>query len=301
MSDDPAYPATPQAPPTCPRHPDRVSYVRCQRCNRPACPDCQRPAAVGVQCVDCLKEQGKTVRQGRTVFGGQVQAAPVVSYVIIGICVLVYLLQMTRRGFTADIAFAPALGKDEPWRFLTSAFAHSTSQVTHILFNMLALWMVGAQYLERLLGGARYAAVYLISAFGGSVCYLLLSSPPTPTDLAAGDFGNWYQFAVGASGAVFGLFGALVVLNRKLNLSTAGMWATIAINAVIGFVIPNIAWQAHLGGIVTGAACAAVIAAFNAPERRRYQWPALAGIVVVLVVLAAAKYASVGSYPQLLG
>lgn len=291
MSDPTAYRATPQAPPVCPRHPDRVSYVRCQRCNRPACPQCQRPAAVGVQCVDCVREQARTVRTGRTVFGGSVQATPVVSYAIIGLCAVVYLLQLVVPGFTGDIAFRPDLGRDEPWRFVTSAFAHSPSQFTHILFNMLALWVVGAQYLERLLGGVRYAAVYLVSAVGGSVCYLLLSSPPTLAQLTAGDAGSWYQSAVGASGAVFGLFGALLVLNRKLGLSSAGMWATIGINAVIGFVVPGIAWQAHLGGFLTGAACAAVIAAFNQPKRRRYQWPGLALVLVVLVVAAAAKYA----------
>lgn len=288
---EPTPPAWQQAPPVCPRHPDRVSYVRCQRCQRPACPECQRPAAVGVQCVDCVRQQAATVRTGRTVFGGSVSATPLVSYAIIGLCVLVYILQQAMPGFTGDIAFRPDLGRSEPWRFLTAAFAHSPRQLTHILFNMLALWMVGAQYLERLLGGARYAAVYLISAIGGSVCYLVLSSPPTVAEASVGHGGTWYQFAVGASGAVFGLFGALLVLNRKLGLSSAGMWMTIAINAVIGFVVPGIAWQAHLGGFLTGAACAAVIAGFNQRGRRRFQWPGLAAVLLVVVLAAVVKYA----------
>lgn len=286
MSEPTAYPQQ-QTTPVCPRHPDRVSYVRCQRCGRPVCPECQRPAAVGVQCVDCVKQQAKTVRTTRTVFGGNVSDTPVVSYAIIAICVLVFVLQTARPSLSGDISFVPYLGKSEPWRFLTSAFAHGG--ITHILFNMLALWMVGAQYLERLLGGARYAAVYLVSAVGGSVVYLLLS-PAVPFNPAVRD--SWYVGAVGASGAVFGLFGALLVLNRHLGRSSAGMYATIAINAVIGFVVPNVAWQAHLGGLLTGAAVAAVIAWTTPRERRRWQWPGVALVLLVLVVLTVAKYAA---------
>ena len=293
MTEPPTHGASSQqeAPPVCPRHPDRVSYVRCQRCQRPVCPECQRPAAVGVQCVDCVREQARTVRSARTVLGGRPNAAPVVSYAIVGLCVLVYVLQLAVPGLTRDIGFVPALGRTEPWRFLTSAFAHSPSQITHILFNMLALWVVGAQYLERLLGGVRYAAVYLVSAIGGGVCYLLLSTPPQVVGGQLVGGSNWFTAAVGASGAVFGLFGALVVVNRKLGLSNGGIWATIGINAVIGFVVPGIAWQAHLGGLLTGAACAAVLVGLNGRESRRYQWPALAGVLALLVVLAVAKYA----------
>jgi membrane associated rhomboid family serine protease len=271
----------------CPRHPDRVAYVRCQRCSRPVCPECQRPAAVGVQCVDCVREQAKTVRSARTVFGGSVTDTPVVSYAVIAVCALVYVLQTARPGLTGDIAFVPFLGDSEPWRFLTAAFAHGS--VTHILFNMLALWMVGAQYLERLLGAVRYAAVYLISALGGSVCYLLMSFPPRTAEQARDSL--WLQGAVGASGAVFGLFGALLVLNRHLGRSSAGMYVTIGLNAVIGFVVPNVAWQAHLGGLVTGAAVAAGIAATRTKERRALQWPAIVAVLLVLVALAVVKYA----------
>jgi membrane associated rhomboid family serine protease len=174
------------------------------------------------------------------------------------------------------------------WQPFTYMFLHSTGGFGHILFNMLALWMVGAQYLERLLGAARYAAVYLISAIGGSVVYLLMSTPPT-NDFATRSM--WLTPAVGASGAVFGLFGALLVLNRHLGRSSAGMYATIAINAVIGFVVPNVAWQAHLGGLLTGAALAAVISWTTPRERRRWQWLGVAAVLVVLVGLTVVKYA----------
>lgn len=285
MSEPTAYEQ--QAPPVCPRHPDRVAYVRCQRCGRPTCPECQRPAAVGVQCVDCVREQAKSMRSTRTVFGGRVTDRPVVSLAIIGICVLVWVGQQAVPGLTVRIGFVPALGESEPWRFLTSAFAHSPRQIMHIGFNMLALWVVGAQYLEPLLGRVRYALLYLLSAVGGSVVYLLLSSPPSgPRDL-----GTWFTLAVGASGAVFGLFGALLVLNRKLGRSSAGMYATVVINAVLGFVIPNIAWQAHLGGFLTGAAVAGVIAATSRGPQRAWQWPGIALVGVVLVAATLAKYA----------
>ena len=288
MSEPTAYPQQ-QTTPVCPRHPDRVSYVRCQRCGRPVCPECQRPAAVGVQCVDCVKEQAKTVRTTRTVFGGNVSDTPVVSYAIIAICVLVFVLQTSRPALTEQILFDPGAARDQPWRFLSAAFAHAT--VTHILFNMLALWMVGAQYLERLLGGPRYAAVYLVSALGGSVVYMLFTSPRA-VPYAAPYEAFWGPGTVGASGAVFGLFGALLVLNRHLGRSSAGMYATIGINAVIGFVIPGIAWQAHLGGLLTGAAVAGVIAATSSRERRRWQWPGVLVVLVVLVAVAFVKYAA---------
>lgn len=284
--------------PVCPRHPDRESYVRCQRCRRPACPECQRPAAVGVQCVDCVREGSRTVRQGRTVFGGAVtDGRPLVTMTVIGICVVVFLAQYASPGLTDRIAFVPAYAEAEPWRFVTSAFAHSQSLILHIAFNMYALWVMG-QYLEPLVGRARFAALYLLSAVGGSVVYLLMSAPQSYQDAVNTGPGMWWSGAVGASGAVFGLFGAFLVLQRRLGRSAAGMYVVIGINAVLGFVIPGIAWQAHLGGMLTGAACAAAIGYLGRPKsivdrgNRQLHWVGLGGILVVLVLLTVAKYAT---------
>jgi membrane associated rhomboid family serine protease len=283
--------------PVCPRHPDRESYVRCQRCGRPTCPECQRPAAVGIQCVDCVREGAKTVRQARTVFGGSAtDGRPVVTMTLIGICVAVFLLQQLVPGLTGRIAFAANVGQSEPWRFITSGFAHGG--LLHIAFNMYALWIMG-QYLEPMLGRARFAAVYLLSALGGSVVYLMFASYPSPAELAVGQCGSWCQGAVGASGAVFGLFGAFLVLQRRLGRSAAGMYVIIVLNAVIGFVVPNIAWQAHLGGLLTGAVCALVVGYLGCargplePPDRRIHWAGLAGVGVLLVVLAVGRYALV--------
>lgn len=302
MGENPAFPQAQPQVPVCPRHPDRESYVRCQRCGRPTCPECQRPAAVGIQCVDCVAEGQRSVRQARTVFGGSVtDGRPLATMWIIGICVAVFVLQMAVPGFQNRIAFVPALGQAEPWRFLTSAFAHGG--IAHIAFNMYALWIMGT-YLEPMLGRARFIAIYLLSALGGSVMYLLLAAPQSYSEALAVGPGAWWTSAVGASGAVFGLFGAFLVLQRRLGRSAAGMWVIIGINAVIGFVPGfNIAWQAHLGGLITGAAAAGVIAYLGrgrGPEgaagRRdagALHWVGLGAILVLLVVLTLAKYAAV--------
>lgn len=277
-------PETPQATeqlPVCPRHPDRVSYVRCQRCERPVCPECQRPAAVGVQCVDCVRQQGRGTRAARTVFGGIAsQGRPVVTLTIIGLCIGLFVLQWgTQDQVTEKLAFYPPLAVAEPYRFLTAAFLHSTGFLLHIAFNLYALWMVGP-YLEGLLGRAQFTALYLLSALGGSVGYYVLVSP----------YGEgWGTATVGASGAVFGLFGALFVVNRKLGRDVGGIVAVLAINAVLGFVASGIAWQAHLGGLVTGAAIAALIAYLPRTSGPAVRWGALAGVAVVLVAVVAVR------------
>jgi membrane associated rhomboid family serine protease len=266
--------------PVCPRHPDRVSYVRCQRCERPVCPECQRPAPVGVQCVDCVREQARGSRAARTVFGGIAsQGRPVVTLTIIGLCVGLFVLQLgTQDRVTEELAFFPPLAVAEPYRFLTAAFLHSTAFLLHIVFNMYALWMVGP-YLEGLLGRAQFAAVYLLSALGGSVGYYVLVGV---------DGDGWGTPTVGASGAVFGLFGALFVVNRRLGRSVGGIVAVLVVNAVLGFVATGIAWQAHLGGFVTGVVSALAIA-YLPRERAGARWVALAAVAVALLAVVALR------------
>jgi membrane associated rhomboid family serine protease len=280
----------PAAEPVCPRHPDRVAYVRCQRCERPVCPECQRPAAVGVQCVDCVREAAKGTGSLRKNFGGAVtDGRPLVTYVLIGACVALWLIQKSVPTFTDHLEFAPYAARSRPWTFLTAAFLHSPTNYLHIASNMYALYICG-QFLEPLLGRVRFLGLYLVAAVGGSVGFLVMAIPSLPT---ADHIGAWWTPTVGASGAVFGLFAALVMANRKLGLSSAGVFVVIGINAVLGFVVPNIAWQAHLGGLLTGALAAALLV--YAPRERRdlVQWGGLAGIVVLLVVLSLVKFATV--------
>lgn len=271
-------------PPVCPRHPDRISYVRCQRCGRPVCPECQRQAPVGVQCVDCVAEAARGARPTQTVLGGRVHdGRPVVTITIIALCVVSYVLQLAVPGWTSRWAFSPAAGQVEPYRFLTTAFLHSPSSIFHILFNMYALWIVGP-FLENALGRARYIALYLISAVAGSVGVLLFASPVTDA---------WYVAAVGASGAVFGLFGAVLVVLRRLGRNAQSFLVIIGLNLVIGFVIPQIAWQAHVGGLVVGAGLGAAYA-YSPTSRRREAGIVATVVAAVLVVgLAMVKYAGV--------
>lgn len=207
----------------------------------------------------------------------------VVTWSIIAVCAAVWLGELTLPGFVDQVDLSPASGRTEPWRYLTSAFAHSDRGIMHIAFNMFALWSVG-QWMELALGRARFAALYLISALGGGVGFLLLAQPGTA---------SWYTGVVGASGAVFGLFGALLPMYRHIGASSRSMWGVLLINAVISFTIPGIAWQAHLGGFLVGLGCSqlmmtAVKQTWQGKPNRT--WPWLALVTVALLVSMVAKY-----------
>ncbi|MFV0459233.1 MAG: rhomboid family intramembrane serine protease [Actinomycetales bacterium] len=248
-----------------------------------------------------MNAQAKRNPSARTIFGGAVtDGRPVATITLIGLCAVIYAGQLFVPSLTESLWLVPSFGAAEPWRFVTSAFVHS-SNPTHILFNMYALWIMGT-YLEPMLGRARFVALYLLSAFGGSVFFVLLAAPPTMAQLAAGHCGMWCTPVVGASGAVFGLFGGFVVLQHRLGWSAAGMWAVIGINVVIGFLIPGIAWQGHLGGFLTGVAGAGAIAYLGRRQpvtgraHRARQWLGLAGIFVLLLVAIGVKYATVPAF-----
>ena len=282
----------PQAVPTCPRHTDSITYVRCQRCNRPTCTRCQRPAAVGVQCVDCVEAEAKTAPTIRSGLGfPAAPGRPIVSLSIIALCVLVWIGEMVSQTFYQQVSFIGVLAKSEPWRFITSGFAHDASSALpmHLAFNMYALYIVG-QYLEPLLGRVRFAALFLLSVLGGSVAYLLLTRPPTsPLDAYTS---GWVTDLVGASGGVFGLFLAVVALNRHLGRDINGMLTILAINVFIGFVVPNVAWQAHLGGAIVGGLVALALYALRR-KPAAVQYGMLLGVAVALFALAYARYAMV--------
>ncbi|HRW18651.1 MAG TPA: rhomboid family intramembrane serine protease [Dermatophilaceae bacterium] len=284
----------PSGPPVCPRHTDRESYVRCQRCQRPVCPECQRQAPVGVQCVDCVREAARGMRQTRTAFGGQAVSTPLATYVIVGICLLVYLAQLARPKTTTDLMYVPILGWSEPWRVLTGAFLHSPAMYLHIVMNMLALWQIGP-YLESLLGRLRFVVLYLGSAIGGSMMVTLLANPPRTVPVPLAELEQWRTGVVGASGAVFGLFAAILVLNRHLGRQTAGIGLVVLVNGVFGFLYPGISWQGHLGGFLVGAALAGAFAVTAPRERRRWQWYAVAGVLLVTVGVLVLTFLSVPS------
>lgn len=276
-----------QSVPVCRNHADRPTYVRCQRCDQPICSECTRQAAVGVQCPQCVNAGKKSVRTPRTVAGAEIgNTKPVVTYGIIGVSVVAFAAQMLLgwESFTQYFVFSPFLGLDEPWRFVTAALLHSTGWLLHIAFNMWALWVVGSQ-LELILGRARFITLYVLSAIGGHVAVLLLASPLSD---------SWAVGTLGASGAVFGLFGALVPVIRRVGGDLRGITGLIAINVVLGFVIPNISWQGHLGGLVTGLALSALYV--RAPRDKKGLVAVVGSVLVAVVLIGAAlgKYAAVG-------
>lgn len=263
-------------PPLCPRD-GNVSYVMCQRCGRPTCPNCQRPASVGIQCVDCAKTSASN--QPRTVAGARLtNRQPVITQALIAINLAVYALQLINPNLVNFGLFVPIWGAAEPWRFLTAAFLHSG--LWHIGFNMYALYLVGPS-LELVLGRARYLTLYLLAALGGSVMVLLLADPLGP---------SWRTAVVGASGAVFGLFGALALTMRRLKRSDSQILLIIALNVVLGFVIPGISWEGHLGGLLTGGVLAGAF--LFAPPKHRTAVAVAASIAVfaALVLASLVKY-----------
>ncbi|MCV7067829.1 rhomboid family intramembrane serine protease [Mycolicibacterium farcinogenes] len=271
----PGAPQLPAQTPTCYRHPDRPTYVRCTRCQRPICPDCMRAAAVGHQCVECVNEGAKSVRAPRTQFGGVARSgAPILTYSLIAVNVLMFVLQMASGNLERELTLQPAsiAAFDEYYRLVTSMFLHYG--VMHLLFNMWALYVVGPP-LEQWLGRLRFGVLYALSGLGGSVLVYLLSHPLSQT--------------AGASGAIFGLFGAIFVVARKLNLDVRMIAAVVVLNLVFTFAGPAlgtgaISWQGHIGGLVTGAG---VAAAFVYAPRERRNAIQIGVSVVVLVVFAA--------------
>ncbi|HXS61380.1 MAG TPA: rhomboid family intramembrane serine protease [Streptosporangiaceae bacterium] len=274
--------ASPQGPesgadvaaPTCYRHPNRETYVSCVRCGRHACPDCLRSAAVGQQCVECVREGNRGSRQAVGRFGGKVSQTPVVTYTIVALCVLAYLIELTNSTKVllngGMFGYNVALG--QWYRLITSAFLHEPPNnglgLTHILFNMWALIVIGPP-LERTLGRTKFIALYLVSALAGSVLLYLI---------------NPFELAIGASGAIFGLFGGFLVLAKRLQLDMRQIVVLIVINLAITFFVHGIAWQDHVGGLIAGILLTA--AYVYAPRANRTLIQVGATVVMLALVVA---------------
>lgn len=213
---------------------------------------------------------------------------PIVTQSIIVLCVIVYGLQWVGvDDITSNLAFLPAEAFTQPYRFITSMFLHSPNFLLHIIMNMYALWLIGP-YLERLFGRVRFAVLYVLSGLGGSVGYFVV----VPVSMDVGS--SWSSGVVGASGAIFGLFAALVVVNRQLGRDNTSIVGVILVNALIGFWPGlNIAWQAHLGGLVTGGAVAAVLARRPGRQVAGAQVGGLLAVLVLLAVMTIVKAALV--------
>ncbi len=265
--------STPQSPaqvPCCYRHPDRATYVQCIRCHRYICPECMRDAAVGHQCVECVSAGAQTVRQPRTQSGGRWGVTtPVLTYGLIAVNVLAFVAQTASSSVETEFTmWSPAVADGQLYRLITSAFLHSG--ITHLLFNMFALFVVGPP-LEIWLGRLRFGLLYLLSALGGSVLIYLFSPLNVPT--------------LGASGAVFGLFAATFVVGKKVNVDIRWVVVMIVINLVITFTVPSISWQGHLGGLATGGLIALAYAYAPREHRNLVQAGATVGLVALFIAL----------------
>jgi membrane associated rhomboid family serine protease len=247
-----------------------------------------RSASVGQQCVDCVGQGARSTRQARTVFGGRPAAGAVVTWTLVAINVAIFLVSWVRPGIVNNLEMLgyASYGNGGPphgvaagewYRLITSAFLAPATGLSgglgiwDIVFNMWALIFVGPA-LEGFLGRLRFLAVYLLSAVGGGVMYYFLAPANAP--------------AVGASGAIFGLFGAWFVVSRRLRLDTRGIVGLIAINLALSLFLHNIiAWQDHIGGLLTGIALTAAYA--YAPTKNRAAIQALATVAVVAVLVIA--------------
>lgn len=236
---------------TCYRHPGRETLLSCASCGKPICPECAVDTPVGQKCYECARPAG------RQVSARQLMNRPTpVAYGVIAVAVVLYLLPTFAPGlvepttrwarnlieeYAAQANWLVAEG--EWWRVLTAAFLHGSSM--HLLFNMWALYLFGPQ-LERQVGSATFGILYLSTAAAGGAAAFYLSPEGT--------------FLVGASGAIFGLFGVWLVGSWRMRHTPAGsalfrqMLVLLGINAFFSIAVPRISWQGHLGGFLAGLA-----------------------------------------------
>jgi membrane associated rhomboid family serine protease len=241
-------------------------------------------APVGQQCPDCVNEGKRTVRQARTVLGGRTISRPTVTYTLLIMNVVVFVITLITGHDNAidNLGLRPkAIALDhEYYRLFTCIFMHEN--IMHIGFNMLVLWIIGQQ-LEVLLGHSRFIVLYLISGFSGSVASFWLS----PVGITG----------IGASGAIFGLMGGLLIAGRRLRYDVTQVAVLIGINLVIGFILAGTDWRAHLGGLAGGLAVGAVFA--HSPKKNRlvFEITMCTIIVVLLVGLTALRANQIAALP----
>jgi membrane associated rhomboid family serine protease len=266
----------------CYRHPGRETGVSCSNCGRPICPDCMTSTSVGMRCPECARQKTK-VKTIATV------ETPVLTYILIGICVALAFGSQAAGGnavegsggSTALDSFAlsrSTVGDGEVWRLVTAGFVHAG--FPHLLFNMFGLYILGSM-LEPAIGRLRFGLIYFVSLLTGSFGALVLTTDPN-------------QYTVGASGAIFGLMGAAVVIlrNRGINPMESGLGFWIGLNLLLTFTISGISIGGHVGGLIGGAVVAGIL--FDGAERLRLRRPIpeLAAAAIGLLSVAGALIVS---------
>lgn len=266
---------------TCYRHPDRETRVSCSSCGRPICPECMTPTPVGMRCPECASQRTRVVRNPTGTPSG-FEAFPA-TYVLIAINVIVFLIEIAQGSgglfaeqggrFVFDYGlYGPFVAEGEWYRLVTAGFLHAN--FIHIGFNMLLLFFLG-RLLEPALGTPRFLVLYFASLLAGSFGALVLE----PNSLG-----------IGASGAIFGLAGAVFVIARGRGMDAlAGQIGFLIIfNLIFSFASPHVSVGAHLGGLVGGVICALAIVAGEkgmfGPNRRAVEIAAMVAVAVVAVV-----------------
>jgi len=267
----------------CYRHPDRETAVSCSSCGRPICPDCMTPTPVGMRCPECSRQR-TSVRTGTSAFGRS-RAAPA-TYVLIGLNVLAFLAEVAGGGggfntsgsVVHDFALRGNAVADGEWyRIVTGGFLHAGP--LHLLFNMFALYVLGS-LLEPSIGTPRFVGLYLASLLAGSAGALLLSGAAENT--------------VGASGAIFGIFGAAFVIarGRGLDVIASEIGLLLLVNLALTFGIPGISIGGHLGGLIGGSICALFIIAGDrgmlGPRRIAAELAAMGAVGAISIGIALA-------------
>ncbi len=266
---------------TCYRHPNRETAVSCSSCGRPICPDCMTPSPVGMRCPECMRQPTKVVRGvGEASLFSKAPA----TFILIGLNVAAFLAEIATAsgglGVGASSAvinfglFGPSVAEGEWYRLVGGGFLHN--DLVHIGFNMFALYFLG-RLLEPLIGTPRFVAVYVASLLGGAFGALLLSPD---------------ALTIGASGAVFGIFGATFVIARGRGIdNVAGTIGVILlINLALSFARPHISLGGHLGGLAAGVICALAIIAGERGMLGQRHFPAemiAMSAVAVLSILGA--------------
>jgi len=228
----------------CINHTDRETNVVCSRCEKYICTDCMRPASIGYQCPDCASDSTTVIRGiSKNSFIHSQKNNQVTKFLSISL-ITVYVAQFVLGDILVSnfALFAPSVSTGQWWRLLTAGFLHGS--ILHLLFNVYILWVLGSQ-LESILGKTKLVVIYFVSLIGGSIASFLFSP-----------FGT---YSIGASGAIFGLMGAMLVVGRKKRLDISQVAVLVVLNVVIGFVLSGIDWRAHLGGLAAGMITAGIL------------------------------------------
>ena len=266
----------------CYRHPDRETGVSCSECGRGICPDCMVFAPVGIRCPEHAGRAQGTARVTTGVRRAAYEGTgALVTKILIALNVLVFLANLAQGSSFSQtsgslfekgalfirVPFYPGgLADGEWWRLLTAAFLHGS--IIHLGFNMFVLWFIGAP-VEQAIGRGRFLALYIVSGLAGSAGALLFDP---------------YAVTVGASGAIFGILGAALVLEWQRNLVLGGQaLGLIVVNLVLTFAIPNISIGGHLGGLAGGALCMLALSRFGRTHAI-YGRPGLVGVLGVIAV-----------------